>query len=322
MSRRPCLLLAGMLLAGLSSCGLTSGSPMVDDVEPGSIGKGRPLAGAKLTVTSKEFTEQLILGAIMGIAFQAAGADVVDRTGIQGSVGSRAAVVNGDADAAYEYTGTAWITYQGNSKPIPDPREQWEAVREADVRNGVTWLEPSALNNTYALAMNRANFQKYGTRSLSDVAALAKSDPAAVTLCVEGEFANRADGLPGMQKAYGMNVGAGNITQMDTGIIYTQTAKGACTYGEVFTTDGRIKSMDLVVMEDDRKFFPNYNAAPTVNTDTFEKWPAIAEVLDPVTAKLDNEVARTLNARVDVDGEDPHQVALDWMVDEGFVKKR
>ncbi|MFE9925687.1 glycine betaine ABC transporter substrate-binding protein [Streptomyces sp. NPDC005774] len=322
MRRCGCLLLAGVLLAGLSSCGLTSGSPMVDDVGPGSIGRGKPLEGAKLTVTSKEFTEQLILGAIMGIAFQAAGAEVVDRTGIQGSIGAREAVVKGDADASYEYTGTAWITYQGNSKPLPDPRKQWEAVREADLKNGVTWLEPSALNNTYALAMNQANYKKYGTRTLSEVASLAKSDPPAVTLCVEGEFANRTDGLRGMEEAYGMNVATGNITQMDTGIIYTQTAKGACTYGEVFTTDGRIKSMNLVVMEDDRKFFPNYNAAPMVNTVALKKWPAIAGVLDPVTAKLDNEVARTLNAKVDVDGEDPHQVALDWMVDEGFVRKR
>ncbi|AYL36327.1 MULTISPECIES: glycine betaine ABC transporter substrate-binding protein [Streptomyces] len=319
--RRTGPLLAAVLLAAASACGLTSGSPMVDDVKPGSIGEGKPLEGAKLTVTSKEFTEQLILGAIMGIAFQAAGAEVIDRTGIQGSVGSREAVVNGDADAAYEYTGTAWITYQGNSKPIPDPREQWRAVRDADLRNGVTWLAPSALNNTYALAMNQANYEKYRTRTLSEVAALAKSDPGAVTLCVEGEFANRADGLPGMEKAYGMNIPAADVTQMDTGIIYTQTAKGACTYGEVFTTDGRIKSMNLVVMKDDKKFFPNYNAAPTVNTDTLKKWPAIAEVLDPVTAKLDNTVAQDLNAKVDVDGEDPHQVALDWMVDEGFVKK-
>lgn len=101
-----------------------------------------------------------------------------------------------------------------------------------------------------------------------------------------------------------MNVGAGNITEMDTGIIYTQTAKGACTYGEVFTTDGRIRSMNLVVTEDDKKFFPDYNAAPTVNTDTLKEWSAIAEVLDPVTARLDNDVARTLNAKVDVDGED------------------
>ncbi|WP_406445017.1 glycine betaine ABC transporter substrate-binding protein [Streptomyces sp. NBC_01613] len=320
MRRRPCLLLASVMVAA-SGCGLQSGSPMVDAVKPGSIGQGDPLEGAHLTVTSKEFTEQLILGAIMGIAFQAAGADVLDRTGIQGSIGAREAVKSGDADGMYEYTGTAWITYQGNSKPIPDPDEQWQAVRDADLKNGITWLAPSSLNNTYALAMNQANFEKYRTRTLSDVAALARKDPGAVTLCVESEFANRADGLPGMAKAYGMSVPAKNVTQMDTGIIYTQVKKGSCTYGEVFTTDGRIKSMNLVVMEDDKKFFPNYNVAPEINTKALKKWPAIAKVLDPVTRKLNNNVAQTLNARVDVDGEDPHQVALDWMKAEGFVKK-
>ncbi|MDQ0581322.1 glycine betaine ABC transporter substrate-binding protein [Streptomyces rishiriensis] len=312
--------LAALTGCALAGCGLTSGSPMVDDVSPGSIGQGEPLKGADLTVTSKSFTENLILGAMMGIAFQAAGADVLDRTGIQGSIGSREAVRNGDADAMYEYTGTAWITYQGNSEPITDPRRQWQAVHDADLRNGVTWLPPSRLNNTYALAMNQANFKKYGTRTLSQVAALSTSDPQAVTLCVESEFANRADGLPGMEKAYGMSVQASRITQMDTGIIYTQIQKGACAYGEVFTTDGRVKSMNLVVMADDKKFFPNYNAAPVINSRTLKKWPAIAKVIDPVTKKLDNTVAQDLNAKVDVDGEDPHQVALDWMKAEGFVK--
>ncbi|MCX4881106.1 glycine betaine ABC transporter substrate-binding protein [Streptomyces sp. NBC_00847] len=319
MRRRTGLLLASAVVAA-SGCGLQSGSPMVDDVQPGSAGKGEPLKGAHLTVTSKEFTEQLVLGAMMGIAFQAAGADVLDRTGIQGSIGAREAVKSGDADGMYEYTGTAWITYLGNSKPIPDPEKQWQAVRDADLKNGLTWLPPSELNNTYALAMNQANFRKYSTKTLSDVVALLKKDPGAVTLCVESEFANRADGLPGMEKAYGMSVPAKNVTQMDTGIIYTQVKKGSCTYGEVFTTDGRIKSMNLAVMKDDKKFFPNYNAAPEINTKTLKKWPAIAEVLAPVTKKLNNTVAQTLNAKVDVDGEDPHQVALDWMKQEGLVK--
>ncbi|MBC7269789.1 MAG: glycine betaine ABC transporter substrate-binding protein [Streptomyces sp.] len=312
---------AASALTAASGCGLTSGSPMVDDVRPGSIGQGEPLKGAELTVTSKEFTEQLILGAIMGIAFEAAGAEVLDRTGIQGSVGTREAVKSGDADANYEYTGTAWITYLGNTEPIADPQEQWEAVRKADLEEGLTWLPPAELNNTYALAMNQSNAKKYGTKTLTEVAELADSDPGAVTLCVEGEFRNRADGLPGMSEKYGMDIPAANITQMDTGIIYTQTAKGACTYGEVFTTDGRIKSMDLVVMDDDKKFFPNYNAAPEINTKTLKEWPAIANVINPVTARLDNAVAQELNAKVDVDGEDPHQVALDWMVKEGFVKE-
>jgi osmoprotectant transport system substrate-binding protein len=320
MRRRTCASAAGLLLAA-AGCGLTSGSPLTDDVEPGSIGRGEPLKGAHLTVTSKSFTEQLILGSIMGIAFEAAGADVIDRTGIQGSIGSREAVRKGDADAGYEYTGTAWITYLGHSKPITDPQEQWEAVKKEDAGSGLVWLPPSKLDNTYALAMNQENAKKYGTKTMSDVAKLAKSDPGAVNLCVEVEFANRADGLPGMQKAYGMDVPARSITQMDTGIIYTQTDKGSCTFGEVFTTDGRIKSMNLAVMDDDRKFFPNYNAAPMINAKSLKEWPAIAEVLNPVTARLDNSVAQTLNAKVDVDGEDPHQVALDWMVEEGFVKE-
>ncbi|AXE86262.1 glycine betaine ABC transporter substrate-binding protein [Streptomyces sp. Go-475] len=310
----------GLLLAA-SGCGLTSGSPMVDDVRPGSVGRGEPLKGARLTVTSKSFTEGLILGAVMGIALEAAGAEVLDRTGIQGSVGSREAVRKGDADAGYEYTGTAWITYLGHSEPIADPRRQWEAVKKEDAANGLAWLRPSSLDNTYALAMNRRNAKKYGTKTMSDVAELAKSDPGAVRLCVEVEFANRADGLPGMQKRYGMDLPARNVTQMDTGIIYTQTAKGSCPYGEVFTTDGRIKSMDLVVMDDDRKFFPHYNAAPMINARTLKEWPAIADVLDPVTARLNNAVAQELNAKVDVDGEDPHQVALDWMVEEGLVRE-
>lgn len=310
--------LAGALLV---SCGLTSGSPMVDDVRPGSIGRGLPLKGADLTVTSKEFTEQLILGAIMGIAFEAAGAEVLDRTGIQGSIGAREAVKSGDADAMYEYTGTAWITYQGNTEPIDDPHKQWQAVRDADLRNGVTWLPPATLNNTYALATNARNAAKYRTKTLSDVAALAKSDPKAVTLCVESEFASREDGLPGMQKEYGMSVPAANITKMDTGIIYTQVSKGTCTYGEVFTTDGRIKAMNLTTMEDDKRFFPNYNAAPEINSKSLEKYPQMAEILTPITKKLNNAVARELNSKVDVEGQDPHEVAKDWLIAEGFVKE-
>lgn len=314
------VLLTGALLAG---CGLTSGSPMVDDVEPGSIGKGQPLKGADITVTSKEFTEQLVLGAIMGIAFQAAGASVLDRTGIQGSIGAREAVKSGDADAMYEYTGTSWITYLGNSTPIVDPYKQWVAVRDADKKNGITWLPPAELNNTYALSLSQANLKKYKVKTLSDVAALAKSDPSAVTLCVESEFASREDGLPGMQKKYGMNIPASNIQKMDGGVVYTQVSKGgSCTFGEVFTTDGRIKALNLAVLEDDKNFFPNYNVAPELNSKALKKYPAMAEVLNPITKKLNNTMAQELNSKVAVEGQDPHQVALEWMVQEGFVKEK
>jgi osmoprotectant transport system substrate-binding protein len=310
------------LLAAVSGCGLKSGSPMVDDVVPGTVGRGLPLKGASLTVTSKNFSENIILGQMVGLVFKAAGAEVLDRTNLPGSISAREAIVKGDADAMYEYTGTAWITYQGNAKPITNPQAQWAAVRGADLKNGVTWLPQSTLNNTYSLGISQANNAKYHLRTLSDVAALSKKDPSAVTICVENEFASREDGLPGMQKAYGMAIPASNIQKMDAGIIYTQVSKSSsCLLGEVFTTDGRIKAMNLATLQDDKHFFPNYNAAPELHSRTYEKYPAIAGLLDPLSARLTTPVARDLNAKVDVEGRDPHDVALDWLVSQGFIKK-
>ncbi|MFF0395287.1 glycine betaine ABC transporter substrate-binding protein [Streptomyces sp. NPDC005248] len=294
---------------------------MADDVVPGSVGQGRPLQGASLTVTSKNFSENIILGQMIGLVFKAAGAEVLDRTNLPGSISAREAIIKGDADAMYEYTGTAWITYLGHAKPITDPLKQWEAVQDEDRKNGVTWLPQSTLNNTYALAISKKNNAKYHLRTLSDVAALAKRNPSAVTICVENEFASRDDGLPGMEKAYGMSIPPGNIKKMDAGIIYTQVSKSnSCLLGEVYTTDGRIKAMDLDVLEDDKHFFPNYNAAPVIHTATFDKYPEIAGLLDPVSRRLTTEVAQELNAKVDVDGQDPHIVAKDWLVQEGFIK--
>ncbi|MET7369795.1 glycine betaine ABC transporter substrate-binding protein [Streptomyces sp. NPDC005566] len=313
---------AAALALLLTGCGLKSGSPLVDEVEPGSVGKGQPLRGASLTVTSKNFSENIILGQIMGLVFKAAGAEVLDRTNLPGSISAREAVVKGEADALYDYTGTAWITYLGHAKPVVDPKKQWEVVRDEDKGNGVTWLPPSTLDNTYALAISKENNAKYHLKTLSDVAALAKKDPKAVTVCVENEFASRDDGLPGMQKLYGMNLPAANIKKMDAGIIYTQVSKSdSCLLGEVYTTDGRIKAMDLDVMEDDKQFFPNYNAAPAIHTATLKKYPEIAGLLAPVTEMLTTQLAQELNSKVDVDGQDPHEVALDWLVDEGFIRE-
>ncbi|MFG2560842.1 glycine betaine ABC transporter substrate-binding protein [Streptomyces sp. NPDC048496] len=312
-----------MVLLGVApaGCGLKSGSPMVDDVVPGSVGRGKPLDGASLTVTSKNFSENIVLGQMIGLVFKAAGAEVLDRTNLPGSISAREAIIKGSADAMYEYTGTAWITYLGHAKPIASPLKQWEAVRDEDRKNGVTWLPKSTLDNTYALAISKKNNAEHHLKTLSDVAALSKMDPAAVTLCVENEFASRDDGLPGMEKAYGMSIPAANIRKMDAGIIYTQISKSnSCLLGEVYTTDGRIKAMDLDVLVDDKHFFPNYNAAPVIHTATFDKYPEIAGLLDPVSRRLTTEVAQQLNAKVDVDGEDPHKVAKDWLIAEGFIK--
>ena len=94
-----------------------------------------------------------------------------------------------------------------------------------------------------------------------------------------------------------------------------------CTFGEVFTTDGRIRALDLVVLEDDKEFFPKYNVAPVLTKEVVDEFPQVRDLFGPVTDRLTNDVLITLNARVDVDGKAPAQVAFDWLVEEGFISE-
>lgn len=314
---------ASLLAVALAGCGLQSGTAIPRDVVPGSLGRGEPLKGVTLTIASKNFTENVILAEMMGLVWTAAGAKVIDKTNISGSVGARQAIVTGSGDGMYEYTGTAWITYLGNTKPITDPQRQWQAVRDADVKNGITWLPQSRLNDTYALAGNAANVDKYHLKSLADVAALSRKDPSAVTLCVDNEFSVRDDGLTGMEKAYGMRIRASNVRTMDPGIVYTTVAAGkSCLLGDVYSTDGRIAALKLKVLSDNKHFFPNYNAAPELNSKAVKAHPAMATLLNPVSAALTDSVAQELNSKVDVEGQDPRAVARQWLIDRGFVRAK
>jgi len=127
------------------------------------------LSGVSLTVGSKEFTEQLILGNITKLALEDAGADVDDQLGLVGSTAVREALTAGEIDLYWEYLGTGWVTYLENTEGIPDPQEQYEAVRDADAANGVTWLEPAPFNNTYAIAMTTEDSEELGITSVSQI---------------------------------------------------------------------------------------------------------------------------------------------------------
>ena len=130
------------------------------------------LSGVSLTVGSKEFTEQLILGYIASLALEDAGADVRDQLGLVGSTTVREALISGEIDLYWEYLGTAWVTYLGNETGIPDVQEQFEAVRDADAENGITWLEPAPFNNTYAIAMTDESAEELGITSISEIGEL------------------------------------------------------------------------------------------------------------------------------------------------------
>ncbi len=315
------LLTSAALVAG---CGLQSANTFTPQAEPGQI---EPVAdeGAEIVVGTKNFTEALILGKMAVIALQVAGFDVVDRSGIPGAAPARAAMLSGDVEMQWEYTGTGWLNYLGMTEGIPDQQEQYEAVRDADAANGLTWLPPAPMNNTYAFAVrSEAVPELGGIDSLSDIAALPVEQR---TFCVESEFATRSDGFEPMLEAYGIPLGdpqgvpRDNVRVLDTGAVYTATDNGACNFGEVFTTDGRIESLDLTVLEDDLGYFPAYNVAPVVLTEALEEHPEIADVFAQITPLLTDEVMIELNSRVDVGGEQPADVALDWLVSEGLVTR-
>ncbi len=125
------------------------------------------LEGVPITVTAKDFTEQLILGNMVSIILNAAGADVTNMTNTPGSFGVRQAMLDGTANVSPEYTGTGWINYMGNEQPIKDPVAQWQAVDEADKANNLTWLPPAPMNNTYAFAIRESKAQRLGVTKLS-----------------------------------------------------------------------------------------------------------------------------------------------------------
>lgn len=324
MRRLLTVVVATMCALSASACGLGSGGTVPFMVGPGSIKPSAALEGVKITVGSKEYTEQVIMGYILEYTLAAAGADVRDLTGIVGSRSTREAQLRDQVDVAYEFTGNAWINYLGHEKPIPDSREQYEAVRDEDQkRNDMVWLPPGPMDDTYALAASKKVVERTGVRTLSQYADLVKTNPAAAKTCVDTEFRARQDGYPGMAAAYGFDPALAQTPVLQVGIIYQATADGdQCDFGEVFTTDGRIAALDLVVLTDDKQFFAHYNPSVTMKREFFEAHPEIAEVTAPVTAALTNDAIIEMNKQVDVEGRDPAVVARDWMLAEGFVTER
>ena len=307
----------------LAGCGLQPSGSYVPEIGQGSIEPVEGAEGQPLVVASKNYTEQLILGKIAALTSSAAGFEVTDLSNIPGSQPTRQVMVSHEADMFFEYTGSAWLTYLGHEQGIKDQQGQWEAVRDADAEYGLTWGPPAPMNNTYAFAARQEVIDEYGLKTFSDIAKVPVQER---TFCVEAEFNSRQDGINPMLETYGIPRGTpdgvpeDNVAILDAGTIYSATAQGdTCNFGEVFTTDGRIPALNLTVLDDDKLFFPHYNVAPVLNTEMDEQYPELMDRYEQVSQKLDNETLQQLNYRVDVEGEEPAQVAFDWMVSEGFI---
>lgn len=299
---------AGLTLL-LTACGGGGG-----DDGGGAAGDGE-LAGAEFTAGSKEFTESIILAQITSLALENAGATVEDKTGISGSATVREALESGEIDFYWDYTGTGWVNVLGNTtEDLPD--DLYAAVAEADAENGIAWLEPAAFENTYRIAVKTELSEAEGITNMTEAAAFIQENPDQGAVCAASEFINRDDGLPGLEEAYGFEFS--EVVELDLNLIYTQVGE-SCPFGEVFSTDARIVSNDLTVLEDDQEFFVEYRGALTLRQETLDEYPAIAEIIAPISAALTDEVMTELNGRVDNDGEQPRDVAEEWLEEQGLI---
>jgi osmoprotectant transport system substrate-binding protein len=283
----------------------------------GSIGQGYDFSGQEFTVGSKEFTEQLVLGNMTKLALEESGATVNDQIGLAGSDAVRTAMESGEIDMYWEYLGTGWINILGETGSIPEPA--YETVRDRDLEeNNIWWLEPAPEENSYAIGTNRETADQYNLSTLSDLESFIQENPDEASICVGSEFAVRDDGLPGLQEAYGYEFP--DIQRIQDGLVYDQVANGdGCNFGSVFTTDGRIANLDIVLLEDDQEFFPAFNGALTMRQEVYEENEQLADLFGEISPLLTTEQMQQLNLEVDVNGVPPEEVAETFLRDNGFI---
>lgn len=277
-------------------------------------------AGKVITVGSKEFTEQRLLGQMMKLVLEDAGWTVDDKTGLGGTMIARLALLEGDIDVYMEYTGTALLVHLGHEEPITDPDLCYDTVRDEDLgENGIVWLEPSLFNNTYTLMMRRSDAEALDISTISDLAAYVNDNPGELTFASGAEFQERPDGLPGVEATYGFEFQ--NVIQMDVGLTYLALYEGDVDVAMGFATDGRISAFDLVNLEDDLYFFPVYNVAPTLRQSFVDQHPEVVDVLNGIAPLLDTETMQRLNYEVDGEHRDVEEVAHEWLVQVGLLEE-
>ncbi len=280
-----------------------------------------------ITVGSKNFTEQYLLGWMTIYALQNAGFTVKNQIDLGGSSVVRDALTSGNIDMYWEYTGTAWLTDLGHKNAITDPQTAYDKVKAEDANNGLVWLQYAPFNDTYTLMMTKTEGTKYNIKSMADLKSLIAQKPDA-KVCVDQEFSVRPDGLPALQGKYGFSFKTSNIIPMQVGITYKALRDGQCDVAMGFATDGRIAAWGFFNLTDNQHFFPVYNPAPVIRKSVLDKYPEIATIMAPIAAALDTATMTKLNALVDVgpdnqlntgDEQSPQDVAKNFLVQKGLI---
>jgi glycine betaine/choline ABC-type transport system substrate-binding protein len=279
----------------------------------------KPIAGAEtkqISIGSKNFTEQYILGQIYAKALQAAGFKVGEKVADLGAEQvAYKSLKAGEVDAYPEYTGTALTSFfDVKIDDVPkDPDKAYEMAKAEYAKEGIVALPRGKFDNTYIVASSVEKQEEYGVKTLTELAKKAKGD----RLSGFPECRQRTDCLIGLRQTYGFDVEFVSTQGQFEPIDQKQT-----DIALVFATDGKLSLTDrYATYEDDKRLFPPYNISLTMRKEAAESigpegQKVIAAVQDPLTA----EVMRELNSRVDIDKQEPAKVAADYLKEAGFTK--
>jgi osmoprotectant transport system substrate-binding protein len=275
------------------------------------------VAAQDVVVGGKGFTEQQLMAELTSQLLAANGIKPDKRVGM-GSAVLRQALESAQVDVCWEYTGTALsLAYKDTEKYTAE--QGYEKIRSLDAAKGIVWLKPTRVNNTYAIGMLRPKSSTLGIKSISELANVYKGGKP-LTIGVNAEFSQRPDGLPGVQKTYGFTVPLDSIVKMDFGLSFQALRDGQVDAAMVTSTDGRIISFDILVLADDKNFFPIYLMTPVARKAVLDKNPKLAPLLESLAAKLDSDTILKLNAAVDVDKKSIESVASEFLKQQGLIK--
>ena len=260
-----------------------------------------------IQIGSKNFTESLILAELYALALEDAGFTVVRRFDLGGTGIVHAAILNGDIDLYPEYTGTAFLNVL-QMDLITDPDLIYQIAKvEYEARFNLTLLTPAAANNSYGLAITREASLAHGITTISELQAHADQ----IIFANIFSFSANPDGKQMLLDAYG-DFNFQSIFYIENSIKYEVLRMGQADLTVGFNTDGQLVDDFFVLLEDDQRAWPAYNIVPVVRLDLLERYPEVADILNALSAHLDNPTMQMLNAQVDIENRDPALVARDF----------
>ncbi len=262
---------------------------------------------ATIRIGSKNFTEQILLGELLAQTLESRGIPVERRLNLGGTFICDRAIRGGDIDAYVEYTGTA-LTAIFRETPDTDSRRVLDAVRRRYADAGVTVLDPLGFENTFAILVRRADAEQHQLRTIEDAAPFASGWQAGFGY----EFLQRADGFPGLAKSYGLTFQK-PPRAMDLSLIYRALADRQVDLIAGDATSGLIDAYGLAMLEDNRHYFPPYDAVPLVRAATLLAHPAVREAIASLIGRISVADMRAMNRAVDSDRRDPADVARTFL---------